>query len=595
MMYSIERYLRAHSATGMVWLNNHSLAYLANISGSTQVWRVPAAGGYPEQLTYYSERITGIYAPSEQGFFFSKDTGGNENAQLFSYLYDGSDPADITHNPAAMHQFAGRVGSRVLYACNGRNPAHFDLCAVDACGQEHILVHNEDNYNTPAGISPSGRYVLYNKMRGQEDNALWFYDLTQHRTQQVGHGAFPVVTSPQWCADSNSFYCLTHAGGDFTYIAHYDIKRNLMRTIHSESWDVENLRLSPDGQYLAFSVNVDGYSQLRLLHIASRCVQDVPLQQPTLVLSPGGIAWSPDSTRLALNLSVGCRPLDIFMYTLGHKCLQQVTYSSYCGLQEDAFVVPELHRFASFDGLEVPVWIYRPLNAPPGPLPVVISIHGGPESQERPGFNPVLQYFINQGIAVAAPNVRGSTGYGRAYGHLDDIEKRMDSVADINALVAFLSASGIADAKRIAVMGGSYGGFMTLASITEYPHLWAAAVDTVGIANFETFMENTSSYRRAHRASEYGNLEQHRDILRRVSPIHKVDAITAPLMVIHGANDPRVPIGEAEQIVAHQRERGREVLYLRYEDEGHGIAKLHNRLDCYPQVAAFLKEKLGIN
>jgi len=207
----------------------------------------------------------------------------------------------------------------------------------------------------------------------------------------------------------------------------------------------------------------------------------------------------------------------------------------------------------------------------------------------------VIQYLVNQGLAVVAPNVRGSTGYGKTYHHLDDVEKRLDSVADIKALVAYLVDKRIADPARIAVMGASYGGYMTLSSITGYPELWAAAIDIVGIANLETFMENTSAYRRAHRGAEYGTLDKHREILRRVSPIHKADKITCPLMVIHGANDPRVPIGEAEQIVESVRSRGGEVQYLRYEDEGHGIVKLANKLDCYPQVAVFLKKHLGVS
>lgn len=208
-------------------------------------------------------------------------------------------------------------------------------------------------------------------------------------------------------------------------------------------------------------------------------------------------------------------------------------------------------------------------------------------------YTPLTQYLVQQGFHVVAPNIRGSVGYGKTYHHLDDVEKRLDSVHDVACLVEHLVTEGIADPKRIAVMGASYGGYMTLACITNYPDLWAAAVDTVGMSNLETFLENTAEYRRAHRESEYGTLAHDRETLRRVSPIHKVDRITAPLMVIHGANDPRVPVSEAEQIVSSLRSRGVPVKYLRYEDEGHGLSKLKNKLDCYPQVAAFLKEHLG--
>ena len=207
-------------------------------------------------------------------------------------------------------------------------------------------------------------------------------------------------------------------------------------------------------------------------------------------------------------------------------------------------------------------------------------------------YSPLIQYLVGQGFSVVAPNIRGSVGYGKEYHHLDDVEKRLDSVADVACLVQHLIDTDVADPDRVAIMGASYGGYMTLASITNYPDLWAAAIDTVGMSDLETFLENTAEYRRSHRESEYGTLAHDRETLRRVSPIHKVDQIVAPLMVIHGANDPRVPVSEADQIVASLENRGVPVKYLRYEDEGHGLSKLKNKLDCYPQVVEFLKEHL---
>jgi dipeptidyl aminopeptidase/acylaminoacyl peptidase len=244
-----------------------------------------------------------------------------------------------------------------------------------------------------------------------------------------------------------------------------------------------------------------------------------------------------------------------------------------------------LHSFESFDGRRIPYLLYGEQGRP-----TVCFVHGGPESQYRGSLNPVVAYLVSRGIAVAAPNVRGSTGYGRDYHHLDDVELRLDSVRDLAVLGSVLGAGS---GTPVAVMGGSYGGYMTMAAITEHPDLWSAAVNIVGIVNFVTFLERTGSYRRALREAEYGSLEHDRAFLERISPIHKVDRISCPLMVVHGANDPRVPVSEAEQVVAALRERGREVAYLRYEDEGHGITRLRNRLDCYPQIASFLERHLG--
>ena len=267
-------------------------------------------------------------------------------------------------------------------------------------------------------------------------------------------------------------------------------------------------------------------------------------------------------------------------------------------------------KYKTFDGREIPAWYYKPggqivveklsfsvnekgktnekVERTVAKLPVIVSVHGGPEGQERPGFNPLTQYYLSRGYAVLATNVRGSTGYGKTFTHLDDVEKREDSVKDLAYAVEWLKTSGGADPKRIAVTGGSYGGYMTMAAITLYPELWAAAVNTVGIVNWETFLKNTSGYRRRQREVEYGMLDKNIEFLRRISPIAKVDKIKTPLFVIHGRNDPRVPYTEAEQIVKILKDRGATVEYKLFADEGHGISKLKNRLELYPLVADFL-------
>jgi dipeptidyl aminopeptidase/acylaminoacyl peptidase len=227
-----------------------------------------------------------------------------------------------------------------------------------------------------------------------------------------------------------------------------------------------------------------------------------------------------------------------------------------------------------------------------GPLPAIINVHGGPEGQVRPWFNGIVQYLVSCGYVVLEPNVRGSAGYGYSYQSLDDVRLRMDSVADLRHAALWLGQMGLADPQRIAVMGGSYGGFMVLSAVTTYPDLWAAGVDIVGIANFVTFLENTGPWRRKHREAEYGSLEQDREFLEQISPIRAVERITAPMFVVHGANDPRVPVGEAEQIVSALRKREVPVEYLRFEDEGHGLVKRANRLVAYPAIARFLGKHL---
>lgn len=273
-----------------------------------------------------------------------------------------------------------------------------------------------------------------------------------------------------------------------------------------------------------------------------------------------------------------------------------MTQSWRAGLDSERLSRAELVQYASFDGRQIPAFVFSPPGATrDGQGAALFFVHGGPESQTRAVYNPIIQYLAHRGLTVIAPNVRGSSGYGRTYQSLDDVEKRMDSVRDLEAGVAWAVNAGVAHPRRIAVMGGSYGGFMVLAALTEYPDLWAAGIDIVGIANFVTFLERTGPWRRRLREAEYGSLEHHRDLLERISPIHKADRIVAPLFVVHGANDPRVPIFETEQLVERLRELGRTVDYLRYENEGHGLAKLVNKLDAYPKIADFLDRHLAVS
>jgi dipeptidyl aminopeptidase/acylaminoacyl peptidase len=256
------------------------------------------------------------------------------------------------------------------------------------------------------------------------------------------------------------------------------------------------------------------------------------------------------------------------------------------------FKAPELIHYPSFDGLSIPAWFTRP-DTQNDDFPVVVIVHGGPEVQSQPDFATTTQYFLSQGYGVFDPNVRGSSGYGKEYLDLDNVEKRMDSVADLAYAVKWLEAQPNVDTKRIAIIGSSYGGFMVLSALTTYPDLWAAGIDIVGISNFVTFLENTGEFRRSHREGEYGSLEFDREFLKSISPIHQVDKITAPLMVIHGANDPRVPLSGAEQIVEALKARNIPVEFLVYQDEGHGIVKIKNKLDAYPKMAVFLDKYIG--
>lgn len=593
-MATIQQYFSIGSCSSARWLTNDSFVYLSTQSGVNQIWEKSLVTGEEKQRTFYNERVWGLH--TYQGdIYFTMDLGGNEQEQIHRLAAGQDTPKNLTDNNAARHQFGGIQPDKlhVVFACNARNPKNFDLCRMNVeTGEKEILLENTDSYNTPAALSPNGRYLLYNKLKAQSDNCLWMLDIETKTAKNIDKNAnYAQYTNPAWKKDSTGFYFLTDKDSEFKYLAYYDLQSEEITKIHEEEWDIEDIALSYDDKYLAVMVNRDGYSSLEIYNTQTGVFENTP-SLPKGVMAYYGIRWAPESHKLLVTLSSGQRPSDIWLMDLDKEKVERVTFTSLEGIDRDDLVEPQLCHFTSFDGLKVPYWLYQSRKSK-GKC-VAIDIHGGPEGQERPMFAALIQYLVNEGLTIVAPNVRGSTGYGKSYHHLDDVEKRLDSVHDAACLAEHLVEIGLAEKGRIAVMGGSYGGYMTLSCVTRYPDLWAAGVDTVGMSNLETFLENTADYRRAHRESEYGSLAEHRHILRAVSPIHKVDDITAALMVVHGANDPRVPVSEAEQIVASLRSRNVPVEYLLYTDEGHGIAKRKNQLDCYPKVAAFLKKHLKV-
>ena len=596
-MADIKAFYEVSTSTSGVFMKDGSFLFLSNKSGMNQVWR-GRMGEEPVQVTNLPDRVWSLKgAPNGEDALVTMDHGGDEQEQIFLLKKGCSEPINLTNNPKARNQLGGMTpdGKTVVFASNARSAANFDICTVDTeTGEWKIALENSDNYNWPAALSPNGRYLLYNKLNGLSDNHLWMLDLETGEAKDVGTpGAYAAYKSPAFMHDSTGFFLCTDEDAEFQYLAYYDIASGKLEKMYAPEWDVESLSVSPDDRYLAMFINEDGCDTLKVYDLKRELFLNIP-QPPKGVSSYWRISWSHEGHKLLFTLTSGTMPCNLWVLDLDNMRLERVTDSAMDGIDPDELVDAELCHYTSFDGLTVPYWYYKAPGKDKGPRPVLIDIHGGPEGQERPMFTALTEYLVSQGFNIIAPNVRGSVGYGKTYTHLDDVEKRLDSVQDIDSLVKHLIETGIADKDRIAVMGASYGGFMTLSCVARYPDLWAAGIDVVGMTNLVTFLENTSEYRRAHRESEYGTLAKDRETLYNVSPIAKVGDIKAPLMVIHGANDPRVPVTEADMIVENVKSRGIEVKYLRYEDEGHGLAKRKNQLDCYPQVVAFLKKHLRI-
>lgn len=635
--YTIQQYLNIKSAGSPSFSPDaKQLIYLTNTTGTTQVWKVDLPAGKPVQLTNYEDNIGfARWLPDGSGIVFGKARGGDENTQFYWMKPDGSGVRSLTDEPSVRHNFGliSDDGDVIAYASNKRNRQFFDIYAMDIASGKEVLLFQHDGNNSVIALSDNGRQIIVSRDRIEKslDNDLFLIDVrTKNEILLTPHTDASEFGDAEFLADSilmtsnngREFSALTqlrqkNASGDDWSEANRSIE-----IVGGPNWDVEGVTLNANDSIMAYTVNNNGFSELflRKIETGGKPLISTVDKQAVQVKLPaqgivGGTSFSKDGSKLAFSFSSSTQNGDVWVYDLRSKRLAQVTQSDQAGIDPKTFVAPELIKFKSFDGLEIPAWYYPPRGVEylklkdqpnrvfafskvvglPGnqrlssfKVPVIVSVHGGPEGQSRPGFNPLFQYYLSRGYAVLDLNVRGSTGYGKTYTHLDDVEKREDSVKDLAYSVEWLKTKGGADPKKVAVMGGSYGGYMTMAAITLYPDLWAAAVGTVAITNWETFLTNTSSYRRRQREVEYGRLDKDIEFLRRISPIRKIDRIKTPLFVISGRNDPRVPYTEGEQMVDALRKRGAVVQYKLYDDEGHGISKLKNRLDLYPLVADFL-------
>ena len=444
-------------------------------------------------------------------------------------------------------------------------------------------------YCEVGGFSPDGRWLgILRLTENTGDNDLHLVDLVDGEEILVAPDEHDAMFGPPaWTRDSSAFLFATSSGRDTVAVARFELDTREWRFVIEDDWDLESVG-DREGALLAVHANVDGYSRLDLYDVETASLRrrvELPEQGTiqTLVMSPHG-------RRLVFGLSSSRTTWDAWLVDTAAGEPLQLTHSP-TGIAEDGLVDATLDRFPSFDGESIPFLTYHPGIS--DSAPVLLEIHGGPEAQRRPMWIPLVQYLVGQGLAVVQPNVRGSTGYGKRFEHLDDGRRRLDTVRDVASLHDRLRSDRRFDADRTVLYGGSYGGYMVLACLAFEPERWAGGVAVVPISSFVTFLRNTSEYRRAFREREYGSLQHDLDFLVEASPITHVDRIRAPLMLVHGANDPRVPLSEAEQIHQALVDRGVRSELLVYADEGHGLQKLANRLDAYPRVVAFIDEILG--
>ena len=624
MVQDVRRYLVARTTSGPTLSPDGRLAFLGDVTGTKQVWTLERAGGWPRQLTFYDERVSFVaWSPTGDRLAFGKDAGANEHDQLF--VMDQADGSidRLTDRTDAIHMWGGWSpdGEQIAFAANRRDSGDFDVHVLDVDDGEVQLVREGEGLRSVVGWGPRGDRLLVTEAHASSDQDLYVVDVeTGERRHITPHRGRVRYQQPTLGPGGEAVYCLSDANADTLEIVRIDLETCAVETVvsggetHPQAgrrvpsadgvWSIDELALDAESGRLAYTLNVDGYSALYAGRLAG------PTEAATVqVETPDGVAAEltigPNGQRLAATVS--STNLNYSVYVIDFEDLgrtddsggnaaipeaERWTHPSAGGVPLDQYHEPDLIRYETFDGREIPAFVTLPSDREAGKVPVIVDIHGGPHAQRRPSWRnrPIRQYFLDAGYALFEPNVRGSSGYGSEYASLDDVDGRMDSVRDVVAGVDWLREQPSIDDDRVVCYGRSYGGFMVLACITQYPDLWAAAVDFVGIANWVTFLENTGEWRRSHREAEYGSLSDDRELLESISPIHDVDRIECPLFVQHGENDPRVPVGEARQIAEAVADRGIPVESCIFDDEGHHTTKLENRIEQFERIAAFLDE-----
>jgi dipeptidyl aminopeptidase/acylaminoacyl peptidase len=520
------------------------------------------------------------------------DTDGDERAQLSRLVLDTLPEAPVTldgleplvRDPSHIHTLVDVRPDGVVYATNRRNDVDFDVMARGLAGREERVLYAAGGYVYETTVAPDSDTVAVTllslqpgstQVRLVSDGAVT--DVTPARPPALHHHVRPLP--------GGALVMSSNSGREFTAVARVDRDGTWAWLVEADDHDVV-VWPSPDGQHLLVGHHIDGATSLALHDADGAHRYDVPLPGQGVVEA----GWSAGSRWVVLALSSPTIPGDLLALDVSSGDVRRVVSAGDEAPQGliQRLVEPTSHRVPARDGERVPCFVYAPHD---GDGSVVIHIHGGPEAQAERQWSPVVQALVAAGHTVLVPNVRGSTGYGKRWYSLDDVRLRLESVADLADLRAWTASLGC-DPERVALYGGSYGGYMVLAGLTMQPDLWAAGVDVVGISSLVTFLENTSAYRRAVREREYGSLERDRDFLVQASPLTYLGQITRPLFVIHGANDPRVPLSESEQIKSALDAKGVPCTLLVYSDEGHGLARRDNRLDAYPRALAFLAEHL---
>lgn len=595
--YTLEQFFSVRRYQGNMAFSpdGTEVAYITDTSGQFNIWRQSVKGGWPFQVTTFDKQTCrGVQWAPDGHLYFLADRNGDEKFQVYRVPARGGLPENLTNRPDV--QFMGidlsRDGSALYYAGNAVEPTQNHIFRRDLATGETRTLCGGSGIWFPGGESPDGRKVLVVSMVSNSISYLQLYDLATGELKQLGTAPAPAKQMPgPWTPDGSGFYFTSDAGREFSALCAYDLASGGSRLVEQPEWDVVGLTGDRSGRYLLWMVNEGGYTRPYMRDLTTGALLQLPADMGSGMLEMYEL--SHDARRLVYRISSPNKARDIFVHDVGNTETSRLTYSLLGGVEEADLAVPDLVRFPTFDR-EIYGWLYKPKHIKPGErIGVVLSVHGGPEAQELPTYSPMYQYLTDQGVAVLAPNIRGSTGYGKTYQQLIHRDWGGGDLKDLAACAEYLRSLDWVDPDRIAIFGGSYGGFATLQAVTRLPQYWACGVDFCGPSNLVTFCRAVPPTWRAMLKAWVGDPEEDVDLLMERSPITYVDSVRCPMMVLQGAMDPRVVKAESDQMVERLRERGIPVEYLVYEDEGHGFTKRHNQVAGFKAIAEYLLKHLN--
>lgn len=572
------------------------VALVSDLGGVPQAWVVPVEGGWPRLVTSGADPVGAVrWSPGGEWLAVSVLPGGGLNAQVYLVRPDGSGLRRLTDGGRENNTLGEWTddGRSLTLTSNRRLPATMDAYLVEGASGRLEKVAELNGVGGIQSLSRDARRMVVSRVKSRGDNNLFLLDRATGKEVLLTPHDPPGQFAGEITPDGGTVYLASNKDRDLLAFARIRLAPDgtpgpLEMVAERPDAELDGFTLSEDGSEAALLWNVGGRNELAFVDLPSGRGRPGPALPAELA---GGLVYSRDGSRLALAASGAASPLDVWVLERGQPAFRQLTFSPHAGVDLAALVKPELVKYPAHDGLELSGWLYRPRGAS-GPAPYVLSFHGGPEGQERPAFRSDYQALLAQGIGVFAPNVRGSSGFGKRFVNLDNGALRVDGVRDIKASADFLVSKGLADPRRLGITGGSYGGYMTMAGVTEFPDLFAAGADLFGIVNFATFFQHSEPWMAAISTVEYGDPATQADLLARLSPLHKLDKVKAALMVQHGANDTNVPVVEAEQIVASLKSRGVPVDYILFPDEGHGWRKVPNRVRSTTALVDFFKRHL---